>query len=198
AKIVNEKINGYLCDSRESNVVLINLVAFLQFNPKTYLTPPVLFPFSTRSCGILGASRIHRITGNGEIVSRIVPNECCWFPGQQRCGGSRIEDNLVNCTAFLDCSHRARDKEWFGRSGTVVHPSGMQAMLRQRENYESYGTGRNDGSYILISAGRSSNNASPRKDDPENENDKRMTLMIEEEGSPKCSNTLPTKDKQDI
>ncbi|XP_076293694.1 uncharacterized protein LOC143215446 [Lasioglossum baleicum] len=190
----------------------VAFIGFPQLHPKTYLPSPVLFPFTTRSCGILGASRIHRINGNGEIVSRIVPNECCWFAGQQRCGGPRIPDNIVvktslgdsflrreNCTAFLDCSHRARDKEWFGRSNASVvhHPSGMQAILRQRENYETYQNERNNESYIVIGTGSISNNNSPSKDNLKDETE--MTQMkLEEEGSPKRSNMLPANQNEDV
>lgn len=77
------------------NIVTL-LSYFLQLLPKTYLSTPVIFPFSSRSCGIMGTSAaIHRITESGEILSRITPEECCWFATQSRCGVSRISDNVV-------------------------------------------------------------------------------------------------------
>ncbi|XP_043258031.1 uncharacterized protein LOC122400575 [Colletes gigas] len=160
-------------------------------HPKTYLSAPVIFPFPPRSCGILGASTaIHRIAENGEFLSRIIPDECCWFTAQSRCGVSRITDNLVNCTAFLDCSHHARDKEWFCQNNTMVHPSGMQAVLRQKENCK-FTSERNDGSYIVIgtASNGSLNNLGDATDDEfDNESRNQMTLKIEEGNSSKHSN----------
>ncbi|XP_015438939.1 PREDICTED: LOW QUALITY PROTEIN: uncharacterized protein LOC107193914, partial [Dufourea novaeangliae] len=127
---------------------------------------------------------IHRIAGNGEILSRIVPEECCWYAGQSRRGGSRISDNLPNCTAFMDRSHRSRDKEW---SGSAVHP-GVQAILRQRGSYENFPNGRNDGNYIVIGAGSSSDNERTGDDEFVEGTEKQMNVKIEEEGSPKRSN----------
>ncbi|CAK9816850.1 hypothetical protein ANTQUA_LOCUS9129 [Anthophora quadrimaculata] len=152
--------------------------------PKTYLPSPVIFPFSSRSCGILGASAaIHRITENGEILSRIMPEECCWFAGQSRCGVSRISDNIVNCTAFLDCSHHARDKEWFCQNTTMTHPS---EVLRQIENYESFTNERGDGSYVIIGTPSNENQSSDTNgdDDFDEEIHKQTTLKMENDGSP--------------
>ncbi|XP_076637180.1 uncharacterized protein LOC143349656 [Colletes latitarsis] len=195
------------------------LCYFLQLHPKTYLSAPVIIPFPPRSCGILGASTaIHRIAENGEFLSRIIPDECCWFTAQSRCGVSRITDNLVvrdtkvpfftghyflsnpiildvsfknlNCTAFLDCSHHARDKEWFCQNNTMVHPSGMQAILRQKENCK-FSNERNDGSYIVIgttSNGSLSNLGDATDDEFDNECRNQMTLKIEESNSSKHSN----------
>ncbi|XP_076680358.1 uncharacterized protein LOC143375284 isoform X2 [Andrena cerasifolii] len=160
-------------------------------HPKAYLSAPVIFPFSSRSCGILGASAaIHRIAENGEILSRIIPEECCWFTSQSRCGGSRVADNVVNCAAFLDCSHRSRDKEWFCRSNTAIHPSDVQAVLRQRESIEPFS---NDGSYIVIGGGNGSLNNIDGIVNNEfaNESKKQATVKLED-GSPKDSNG-PTK-----
>nr|XP_012139818.1 PREDICTED: uncharacterized protein LOC100878409 isoform X2 [Megachile rotundata] len=117
-------------------------------HPKTYLSTPVIFPFSPRSCGILGASTaIHRIAENGEILSRIIPDDCCWFAARSRCGVSRISDNVVNCT-FLDYSRHSGEKEWFYQKN-MLNPSELR-----RDNYES--NEQNDGKYIVI--GTSSNN----------------------------------------
>ncbi|XP_076233968.1 uncharacterized protein LOC143178916 isoform X2 [Calliopsis andreniformis] len=170
-------------------------------HPKTYLSAPVIFPFSPRSCGILGASTaIHRIAENGEILSRIIPDECCWFTSQSRCGVSRMSDNVVNCTAFLDCSHRARDKEWFCQSNTVIHPSGMQALLRQREHCESFVNERSDGNYIVIGApgnGSLNNIGSITDEEFANEARKQATLKMQEDGSPKHSDSSARNDGND-
>lgn len=95
------KINGRLYDSIEVKkrqkkkiMKLWSLFYFPQLLPKTYLSTPVAFPFSSRSCGILGTSAaIHRITESREILSRIMQEECCWFATQSRC--SRISDDVV-------------------------------------------------------------------------------------------------------
>ncbi|CAK9834152.1 hypothetical protein ANTRET_LOCUS10721 [Anthophora retusa] len=167
----------------------------VQLLPKTYLPSPVIFPFSSRSCGILGASTaIHRITENGEILSRIMPEECCWFAGQSRYGVSRISDNIVNCTAFLDCSHHARDKEWFCQNTTMTHPS---EVLRQIENYESFTNERGDGSYVIIGTPSNENQSSDTNgdDDFDEEIHKQTTLKMENGGSPPKHSSISSGKK---
>ncbi|CAD1473784.1 unnamed protein product, partial [Heterotrigona itama] len=120
--------------------------------PKTYLPAPVVFPFSSRSCGILGTSSaaIHRITEGREILSRIMQEECCWF------ATSRISDDVV----------QPRSKECFCRGNTTIHPS--EVLSRRRENYESFISERGDGGYVIISAsadGNRNNNSSSTEDD---------------------------------
>ncbi|XP_031775222.1 uncharacterized protein LOC116415140 [Apis florea] len=159
------------------------------------------------------SAAIHRITESGEILSRITPEECCWFATQSRCGVSRISDNVVendvenssgqfkiipftetpyvkyyefnNCTAYLDCSHHARDKEWYCQSNTMnTHPSKVH---RQRENYESFMSERGDGSYIIIgtpSNGNRSNNGRAGDDDFDNDT-RKQTVKMESNDSPK-------------
>ncbi|XP_031836673.1 uncharacterized protein LOC116428755 [Nomia melanderi] len=207
----------------EHHLVSHGFVLSPQLHPKTYVPSPVLFPFSARSCGILGASAVHRITGNREILSRIVPEECCWFAGQTRRGGARTNNFVVSndvefetilaernnmlsyenlkrfskCTAFVDCSHRATDKEWFPRNGPLVHPS-VQALLRQKDNYESFGNGRGNENYIVINAGSSNSNDGPMEDEVENETGKQTNRKLEEEDSPKRSNVFPAKQDDNI
>ncbi|XP_029043570.1 uncharacterized protein LOC114876357 [Osmia bicornis bicornis] len=157
-------------------------------HPKAYLSTPVIFPFSPRSCGILGASTaIHRIAENGEILSRIIPDDCCWFTAQSRCGVSRISDNVVNCTAFLDCSHHAREKEWFCQKNLMTHPS---EVVRSRDNYESFANERNDEKYILIGTPSSSNRSNipgTLYDNIDKEACKPATVKVEQDDSPKSS-----------
>ncbi|XP_076545309.1 uncharacterized protein LOC117609522 isoform X1 [Osmia lignaria lignaria] len=157
-------------------------------HPKAYLSTPVIFPFSPRSCGILGASTaIHRIAENGEILSRIIPDDCCWFTAQSRCGVSRISDNVVNCTTFLDCSHHAREKEWFCQKNLMTHPS---EVVRSRDNYESFANERNDEKYILIGTPGSSNRSNipgTMYDNIDKEACKPTTVKVEQDDSPKSS-----------
>ncbi|XP_061940328.1 uncharacterized protein LOC133665629 isoform X2 [Apis cerana] len=135
------------------------------------------------------SAAIHRITESGEILSRITPEECCWFATQSRCGVSRISDNVVNCTAYLDCSHHARDKEWYCQTNTMnTHPSKVH---RQRENYESFMSERGDGSYIIIgtpSNGNRSNNGRVGDDDFDNDTRKQTAVKMENNDSPKHTN----------
>ncbi|XP_053994041.1 uncharacterized protein LOC128884590, partial [Hylaeus volcanicus] len=250
------------------------LFYFLQLHPKTYLPAPVIIPFSPRSCGILEtSSAIHRIAENGEILSRIIPDECCWFPAQSTSGLSRISNNLGvrheqieilfflikflrnqayrcnfslievylvflrggpmkilvgqtknntcwtnenhywfcpdNSGAFLDCSHRARDKEWFCRKNTMVHPSRIQ-VLRQREDYE-FASERNDpdGSYIAIGTAdnqvlRNIGDATDDEFDNENENGNgngngnETTPKMEVDDTSKHFNVLSTRKDGNI
>ncbi|XP_024226498.1 uncharacterized protein LOC112213667 [Bombus impatiens] len=178
-------------------VVSKTLFYFPQLLPKTYLSTPVAFPFSSRSCGILGTSAaIHRITESREILSRIMQEECCWFATQSRC--SRISDDVVNCTAFLDCSHHARNKEWYCQNKTMTHPS---EVLRQRENYDSFVNERGDGGYVIIgtSADGNRNNSSSTEDDEyANETRKQMTLKLENTGTPKRSSFTSEKDDGNV
>lgn len=96
----------------------------------------------------------------------------------------------------MDCAHHARDKEWFCQNNGMVHPSGMQAVLRQRENYE-FANERNDGSYIVIgtaSNGSVNNLGGVADDEFDNKTSrKQMTPKIEDGGSLKHSNVNTTR-----
>ncbi|XP_026671707.1 uncharacterized protein LOC108627599 [Ceratina calcarata] len=189
--------------------ISVPFLLFPQLLPKPYLSAPIVFPFSSRSCGILGTSAaIHRITENGEILSRIMPEQCCWFATQSRCGVSRISDNVMvrnrlngspslrysrslNCTAFLDCSHHARDKEWFCQN-SMNHSSDV---LRQRENYETFASERGDGNYVIIGTpGNADRNGGNNSQNKEFANDtRRQTILKMENGSPKQQNASSGK-----
>lgn len=67
-----------------------------------------------------------------------------------------------------------------------MHPSDVEAVLRQRENIESFS---NDGSYIVIGAGNGSLNniGGIVNNEFANESKKQATVKLED-GSPKDSN----------
>lgn len=67
---------------------------FSQLIPEAYLTTPLLFPFPSKSYGILGANTIHGFTEDGRLISHILPNEYCWFT-QTGHAIARIPDGLV-------------------------------------------------------------------------------------------------------
>lgn len=92
------RINECLCDSEKcESVCLLDVIIFIcppQLIPEAYLMSPLLFPFPSTSHNILGTSAVHGITEDGRLVSRILPNECCWFA---RAGHpiARIHDGLM-------------------------------------------------------------------------------------------------------
>ncbi|CAL7934851.1 unnamed protein product [Xylocopa violacea] len=127
-----------------------------------------------------------------------MPEECCWFATRSRCGISRISDNVVNCTAFLDCSHHARDKEWFCRNTTMSHPL---ELIRQRENYETFASERGDGSYVIIDTSGSGNrngSNSPEGEHSDNEAREQTTLKMENGSSPTHSSVSSEKKDGNI
>lgn len=67
---------------------------FSQLIPDAYLPTPLLFPFPSKSHGILGTNAIHGFTKDGRLVSHILPNECCWFT-QTGHAIARIPDDFV-------------------------------------------------------------------------------------------------------
>ncbi|XP_043515556.1 uncharacterized protein LOC122531573 isoform X2 [Frieseomelitta varia] len=147
--------------------------------PKTYLSAPVVFPLSSRSCGILGTSSaaIHRITESREILSRIMQEECCWFATQSRCGVSRISDGVVA---------QPRNKECFCRGNTMTHPT---EVLRRRGNYESFISERGDGGYVIISASADGNRNN-------NNNNSSSSTEDDEFGNEICKKTTSKKNPE--
>ncbi|XP_043515555.1 uncharacterized protein LOC122531573 isoform X1 [Frieseomelitta varia] len=163
--------------------------------PKTYLSAPVVFPLSSRSCGILGTSSaaIHRITESREILSRIMQEECCWFATQSRCGVSRISDGVVagNLDAkrsicwYFSCQ-QPRNKECFCRGNTMTHPT---EVLRRRGNYESFISERGDGGYVIISASADGNRNN-------NNNNSSSSTEDDEFGNEICKKTTSKKNPE--
>ncbi|EFN63704.1 hypothetical protein EAG_09630 [Camponotus floridanus] len=105
--------------------------------PEAYLTTPLLFPFPSTSNKILGTNAFHGITENGQLVSRILPNECCWF-AQSGHAINKIPDNLVTYAALLDYSNDSDERKWMRQKVTIAHPMdfpillGNQSMDRER------------------------------------------------------------------
>lgn len=93
-----------LCDSKEkkkkrrkSKSLSLVCVLFLfppQLIPEAYPTSPLLYPFSSTSGDILGTNAVHGITEDGRLVSRILPDKCCWF-ARTRHAITRIPDSLM-------------------------------------------------------------------------------------------------------
>lgn len=105
--------------------------------------------------------------------------------------------NPQKCTAFVDRSHRAADKEWFGRNGPL-HPSAVQALLRRKESYDSFEQRRGNENYIIINAGSPNSEDGPVEDEVEDEIEKQTNRELEEEDPPKRSNAFPAKQDGSI
>ncbi|XP_011700992.1 PREDICTED: uncharacterized protein LOC105457809 [Wasmannia auropunctata] len=95
--------------------------------PEAYLTTPLLFPFSPKSHDILGANAIHGFTEDGRLVSRILPNECCWFT-QTGHAITRIPDGFVTCAALVDYFDQ---RKWQDRA-TIPHPMEFPMLFGSR------------------------------------------------------------------
>lgn len=60
-------------------LLVFSVSYFSQLIPETYLTTPMLFPFLSTSQSTLGNNATRGITEDERLVSRILPNECCWL-----------------------------------------------------------------------------------------------------------------------
>ncbi|XP_029669354.1 uncharacterized protein LOC115239140 [Formica exsecta] len=96
--------------------------------PEAYLTTPLLFPFPSTSHNILGTDALHGITENGQLVSRILPNECCWL-AQSGHAVTKIPDSLVTYAALLDYSNDSNERKWIQQKATIAHPMEFPILL---------------------------------------------------------------------
>jgi len=58
------------------------------------MTTPLLLPFPS-SHNVLESSAFHGIAQNGQLISRVMPNDCCWFAQAGHPATSRIPDGFL-------------------------------------------------------------------------------------------------------
>jgi len=75
---------------------------FPQLIPEAYVTTtPLLLPFPS-SHNVLENTALHGIARNGQLISRVVPGECCWFAQGGHPAASRIPDGFLVTRASIN------------------------------------------------------------------------------------------------
>ncbi|KAL6261444.1 hypothetical protein P5V15_006536 [Pogonomyrmex californicus] len=117
-------------DDREQydkNKKIKKMDVYATISSEAYLTFPFLLPFSPKSHSILEANAIHGFTDE-QLVSHILPNECCWFTRNGHVI-NRIPDSFLTCRALLDYSAQ---REWIRQKVAVPHPTEFSILLDNR------------------------------------------------------------------
>jgi len=73
------------------------------------MTTPLLLPFPS-SHNVLESSALHGIAQNGQLISRVVPNECCWFAQAGHPATSRIPDGFLVRRDVFACESRVSNR----------------------------------------------------------------------------------------
>ncbi|KAG7210909.1 hypothetical protein KM043_016286 [Ampulex compressa] len=104
---------------------------------ETYLPTPVLLPFSKKSCGILrspSTSGTEKEPEDREILSRVLPDECCWLAAQSGrtfCAMHRIPEGIIALSNFV------HHNEYFHRGVPISCSTEFRTILaRHRCNHD--------------------------------------------------------------